>query len=355
MKNNKTSLKERNKTADLLKGLAVIFMIQVHITELFLSPEIYQSTAGKISLFLGGPPAAPVFMAVMGYFLFLSRKSWIENIERGIKLFIGGILLNIGLNFHLLIKIYNGDFDINPWQYVFGADILTLAGLSIITLAVLKKIFHSNLIPYVIGSFLVLILSHSLREISYSPDSVLNYIQAFFYGTMEWSYFPFIPWFIYPLAGFIFAIISKEYSHLLKNKILLPVVVFSGLIVLYTFEFSFDISGDLQLYYHHNEIFVLWVFAFLIVWTFCLNYLLEKTGKNILPEYIEWLGKNVTSAYVFQWLIIGNIATSIYKTQSLLYSIYWFVGIMIIVSLLIYLYTEYFPEKLKFYLKLFSF
>ncbi|MEI7897648.1 MAG: heparan-alpha-glucosaminide N-acetyltransferase domain-containing protein [bacterium] len=58
-----------NGTADLLKGIAVLFMIQVHIMEQFASPDTCNSLIGKISMFLGGPPCAPVFLAVMGYFL----------------------------------------------------------------------------------------------------------------------------------------------------------------------------------------------------------------------------------------------------------------------------------------------
>jgi len=41
-------------------------MVQVHIMELFARQDIFEDTVGKISLFFGGPPAAPVFMAVMG-------------------------------------------------------------------------------------------------------------------------------------------------------------------------------------------------------------------------------------------------------------------------------------------------
>jgi len=56
----------RNQTADLLKGFAVIFMIQVHVIEQFATQTLYDSLWGKISLFLGGPFCAPVFLAVMG-------------------------------------------------------------------------------------------------------------------------------------------------------------------------------------------------------------------------------------------------------------------------------------------------
>ncbi|OGU74792.1 MAG: hypothetical protein A2V93_00855 [Ignavibacteria bacterium RBG_16_34_14] len=338
--------KERNRTADLAKGLAIVFMVQVHVIELFAEQEIFKSAVGKISLFVGGPSCAPVFMAVMGYFVYLSKKSWAENSKRGLTLIIGGLILNIGLNLHLLIRIYNGELDINPWHYVFGADILPLAGLSVIALAFLKKIFNKNLIPYIVAIPLILFLSHLLPDLSNNPESPLTYIQAFFYGRVEWSYFPFFPWFIYPLAGFIFSIISKEYSYFLNSKLKITVIIISGIIILFTLEYGLNISHDLQSYYHHNEVFVLWVFAFLVIWIFCLNFLLQKAGNNILWKYLTWLGKNVTAVYVFQWLVIGNIATSVYKTQSLIHSVIWFIGIMSVVSIFVYLYDKYLAEKL---------
>jgi len=316
--------------------------------ELFARQDIFEDTVGKISLFFGGPPAAPVFMAVMGYFVYLSRRSCTENFQRGLKLIIGGLILNVGLNLHLLIAIYSGEFDINPWHYVFGADILPLAGLSIIALASLKKIFNKNIIPYIVIIPLILFLSQWLPDISNDTESALTYLQAFFYGRIEWSYFPFFPWFIYPLVGFIFSIILKEHPHLLKNNLKIVVVFVSSIVILFTIEFASNFSHELQSYYHHNEIFALWVLAFLATWIFYLNYLLQKTGNNISWKYLCWLGKNVTSAYIFQWLVIGNIATSVYKTQSLKNSIFWFIGIMIVVSLFVYLYKKYFSEKLSF-------
>lgn len=58
----------RNCAADLLKGTAVVLMIQVHIVELFAQPSVLENWIGRASLFLGGPPVAPVLIAVMGYF-----------------------------------------------------------------------------------------------------------------------------------------------------------------------------------------------------------------------------------------------------------------------------------------------
>ena len=64
----------RTQTADLLKGIAVILMIQVHIIELFANHTIFNSDYGKLLLFLGGPLVAPIFSILFGYFIASSKK-----------------------------------------------------------------------------------------------------------------------------------------------------------------------------------------------------------------------------------------------------------------------------------------
>lgn len=90
---------------DLLKGFAVFLIVPVHIMETFIDYPGRDGLLGKSLLLLGGPIAVPVFMMVMGYFVARSKRSSMQNIYRGIKIFILGFLLNIGLNYNLLLKI----------------------------------------------------------------------------------------------------------------------------------------------------------------------------------------------------------------------------------------------------------
>ena len=108
----------RSLTPDILKGIAVILMIQVHITEQFACADIYESFLGKISLFLGGPLVAPVFLAVMGYFTIASNKTTFQMIVRGLGIIGIGLLLNLCLNASLLFKIYSDEFQINPLNFI---------------------------------------------------------------------------------------------------------------------------------------------------------------------------------------------------------------------------------------------
>lgn len=327
---------------DFLKGVAVALMVQVHLMELFALPEIQQSMAGKISLFLGGPAAAPLFMVVMGYFQARSEKPLSRRIWLGLKLILWGFLLNIGLNAHLLLKIANGTFELNPLTYLFGVDILFLAGLSVIIIAIIWHLFADKLLIWAI----MLVLAASINPwipVYSGTMSWIKYIEAYFWGYHSWSYFPLFPWLSYPLAGYLFGLLCKtSVFKLLIEKYLLQVLLIIAVPLLLFFTFGFRVASNLPVYYHHNEWFVMWTISFLVALTILSQYIMKFTGNNLLIRYVRWMGRNVTAFYVIQWLIIGNVATAVFQTMQWTGLLLWFSIVMFSTALMVFLW-----EKLK--------
>ena len=332
---------ERKSTPDLLKGIAVILMVQVHLMELFAMPGLYFSTIGKISLFLGGPPAAPVFMAVMGYFLAFSGKSTGSMVVRGFKLIFWGLLLNIGMNLHLIFDYFTGQLLVNPLEYLFGVDILFLAGLSIISIGLLRPLFRKN--AYLWGGLaLTVALLTPLFGNYYYEKPVFNYLAAYIGGDFRWSYFPLFPWLAYPLAGYCFSLVEKNLlDHLLPNKRLATWLLFSGVVILFTISTAADLTHQLPLYYHHGLLFFLWAILFTAFWSGLFMLINNRFPQNKVIHYFRWTGKNVTRFYVFQWLMIGNLGTYLYKSQNLWQTGIWFAFIMVVTSLLVYFWSKY--------------
>lgn len=331
---------KRNSLADLMKGLAVLLMVQVHIMELFARQEVYDSLAGKVSLFLGGPFAAPVFLAVMGYFLAVSGRSFAEMLWRGTELILLGILLNVGLNFHLLLKIYNGVILDDPWQYIFGADILFIAGFSIIFISILKIKLKAGMLP-ILGLMLAVAALPLVIPENIGERDFWTYLLSFFYLKTEWSYFPVIPWFSYALLGFAFRQFQKDYTgHYegLRSRAPFILLVVSLALALTSF-YPVRIITHLPSYYHHNILTFLWISLFILFLMIILDIMEKEWGRNWFFAYLKWLGKEVTVMYVFQWLIIGNLATWLYKSQHPIWLVLWFAGILALSSLLTYLYT----------------
>lgn len=330
---------------DILKGIAVLFMIQVHITELFATPQIYNSLYGKISLFLGGPPAAPVFMAVMGYFMGATRKSPAQTAVRGIKLFMGGILLNIGLNSNLIIRNLsgNGFSDVNIFRFILGVDILLLAGISFLLYSAVRKLFGSRYYLYFTAAVLIVFVSEFTPSEISSDYSAANFIIAMFGGNFNWNYFPFFPWAAYPLLGIgVFHLLRDE--RIIKQLTERNMNILAGVsaaAVIITFQYGLNVSSELNKYYHHGLIFFGWTLLFLIAYTRLFLLITRYTSETSVMTFIRWTGKNVTSFYVFQWLLIGNLGTEVLKSQGHPYLFAWFGGILITVSMLVILHEEF--------------
>ena len=320
---------KRYPLPDLLKGFAVFLIIPVHILEKFIDYPGRESLFGKTLLLLGGPVAVPVFMMVMGYFVALSKKSTLQNVGRGVFIFFAGLLLNIGLNFHLLLKIGLKGWKLDPLQAIFSIDIFYLAGLSIIILSILKSIGKGQ---QLITLLLILFVSTTVAYF----NSILmitdrNYILPFLGGEYSWSYFPLFPWLTYPLIGFLFQkreAILRAYAEkyrLVSISILL--VVFA--LVARFYQFGITTTLDLSAYYHHDFLFILWTIGVDIIWIYTVWFVV-KNFKDAPPMvFLRWLGKNITMFYIIQWIIIGNIATAIYQTQELSRFGFWFGSIFL--------------------------
>lgn len=329
-------MQKRLAIPDFLKGLAVVFMIQVHVMELLVRPEETAGLAGKISLFLGGPLAAPLFMIVMGYFLARRKRSARQLVKRAVVLILTGLALNIGLNMSLFIALYNGQFPwIEPMEYLFGADILFLAGLSIWLIIPLRNL--KGALGFVIGALVVLVLHQLL------PAQPLMggwaYLQAFLYGSVEWSYFPLIPWLAYVFAGMAFARLEPHLQAYYKRPprwlLYLMLAIIVGLIM--SWPWAARITQHLPDYYHHGTRFYFWTLLFLSVVGYGIWGLYRATSPNTFLQLTEWLGRNVTMAYVVQWLLIGNVATAWYQSFSLLQGVIWFLAVLLLTLLALWM------------------
>jgi uncharacterized membrane protein len=330
----------RQTTADLAKGIAVLLMIQVHLMEVFAHPSIYSGPVGRVSLFLGGPPVAPVYMAILGYFVAKSRRSMPTLLVRGASLLAVAFLLNIGLNAHILWKIHSSNLDLNPLRFIFGSDILFLAGFSVLVLVLIRNFIRKFAYSAILLALLVVIATPYVNKVVLT-DGGAKYILAFVAGDYSWSYFPIFPWLAYPLIGFGFASLQPHIVEAVSSKAIKGVLL--GILIvglLATHKYAVDISADLDMYYHHGLLFFLWVLAFLLAWIMILDVLGHRFQVHPVGLYMRWLGRNILIIYVIQWLLIGNIGTSIYRTQSLIQLRLWFVCILILTSVATISYLE---------------
>ncbi|MEI7500612.1 MAG: heparan-alpha-glucosaminide N-acetyltransferase domain-containing protein [Bacteroidota bacterium] len=338
---------KRDGTADLLKGLAVLFMIQVHIMEQFATNDTFNSVIGKISMFLGGPFCAPVFLAVMGYFLAVSAKPLIYFLKRGALLFLGGILLNTARSANLLVQIAQGEISLDPWFFILGADIFTLAGLSLVLIGIVRMIYKEKTLLYILTALVVAAISPFLNQ-DRLDGIIPAQIIAFFWGTQEWSYFPLFPWFAYVLSGYAFRLFLKRNPIAckidIKNQYIYFIPLMIGVII--TMPYAAAIAHNLNGpggYYHHGILFFGWVLLFMVSYLILVKLVDISYGNYLVARGLKWIGQKVTSLYVIQWLIIGNLAPWLFKSQNLFQFLAWFVMVTL-VTLPLGLFVEKIPK-----------
>ena len=274
-----------------------------------------------------------MFLLFLGYFIASSQKTAKQLIIRGTKIIFLGLALNVALNLNLFIVVGKGEYPhINTFQYIFGVDILLHAGLSIIIIALSRKLIDKHIVVPLLLALSAALLGNLSSEISPgSEHKPLLYLSSFIYGDSWWSYFPLFPWLSYSFAGIaLYKVMQRfdfSYFSKLKSKIVIGVLFI--LFLIFTIQYAISVASELQSYYHHGIVFFCWTMVFLTFYGLLADALEKVAGNSIYFRYLKWLGKNITVIYTIQWIIIGNTATEIYKSVD---SPGWLVAAFILVS-----------------------
>lgn len=301
-------IKERNKAFDFIRGLAVFFMVIVHVLGTYSSYDVQGSLFGEIIDFLGGPPAAPVFMFSMGVFYILSSKSnnLKDGVIRGLKLLLLGYLLSfLRSDLLVLLDVNSAQIDyLNPnglfalWE----VDILPFAGWAYILMSLIKNYFKKP-IWWLIIAVVIMLVSPVLWGIS-SNVKIIDWIFNYLWGAGEDVCFPIFGWLFYPLIGMIFGVCMKACSDieaLFKSffKLGLALLFVGSVITVTNFEFHI---GD---YFRSGPGSIIWIIGFVFVWLWVSNKIINNIKENKFFNIIYYWGKKTTSIYFIHWILIS--------------------------------------------------
>ena len=323
----------RQTEADFAKAVCLIGMVFVHVFEeiplYFINGSLEESTTAYVLVIvLDAIFGAATFMFCMGFGVTFTKKAEDPSylIRRGIKLLICGYIFNI---VRLVIPEIIRDLSRHETETLLTdllsmfmlLDIFQFAGLALLLLGLLKKwrlsdrsIVFTALGMSIAGSFVRdFPIADMLGIEKPVPAIVTTLTTGLFAGsvfgfdpTLESSPFPLLNWFIFVVAGYLFA---KMLRHCENKKRFYTIASCSGgaLVILYMLIAIPNrigmMSGNINQYYHlTTPEALLCIIASISV--FGMYYGLS----NILPKAVSKaagvISHNLTYTYVIHWVLI---------------------------------------------------
>ncbi|WP_051336310.1 heparan-alpha-glucosaminide N-acetyltransferase domain-containing protein [Aquimarina latercula] len=299
---------------DFGRGFSVIAMIMVHTLWIHARQDVQSDTfLGHFIHFVGR--GTPVFLITMGVSFMISRNQDIKSaVKRGITILGVAYLMNflkflapilIGLMPDSFIAAYEWEIPLNLEEYTYlllTGDILQLAGISLIVLALIRAYLKNKFI--LLGlAVLIAFISPELRGFQ-SEIFGLNYITQLLWSDGYWVYFPVFPWISFILLGMFFGkwYVEKGYD---QNELFKRMCIVGLLFIAVGAPLVFMNEA-----YHFNDFFHLGPggVIYLAGWNFTVlsifHWILSKTKDNFLYKTFYYCSKHVTSLYVIQWVLI---------------------------------------------------
>ncbi len=320
----------RVNTFDLARGLAVIFMIMIHVLNFYGTPEVQTGTFGTTLQTLVDWPSASVFVFIMGILIpFSGKNSLSVGLYRAIKLFALGYLLNLTrstIPMWLSIKMgwvsYEDLGGYTPTTEFFVGDIFQFAGLTY-AVCTLLRYYISDVRLWLFAAASVIFLSPMVWDISTDWGPSNEFFKLIWGGQNQGAVFPLFPWLAYCIGGMVLGQWFKESDN---HPQFFKQTIFVGLILIATGSAMIYSNPEFHAPHHlrGGPGLITTITGFVLVWLCFCRQLVERIKPNRAFELFYLWGKNVTAIYIIHWLIIGwghmLVGSQMLNTSSTLFS-----------------------------------
>jgi hypothetical protein len=231
--------KSRFVYIDLLRGWAVIVMIEVHVFNAFLIPAIKEEAWFKVLNFINGL-VAPSFLFIAGYsFVLIAQRKWNDYLTMSPVFWkqLGRIfqVLAVGYALHLPFFSFNKLLSLTweEWGVFWKIDVLHAIAVSLLTLLGLVLVTRTPKKYFVSVSILAALfifgspamydrnLDHLL------PEPVSNYFTA-----AHRSQFPLFPWMGFVLCGGLISQLLVWWKETIEEKKIFTRFFAAGIILI---------------------------------------------------------------------------------------------------------------------------
>jgi uncharacterized membrane protein len=303
--------KVRYISADLLRGLVIIIMIEVHVFNAFLQPELRQTSWFSILNFINGL-VAPTFLFLSGFAFQVSSGSKLEEMRKLGKAFwkkIGRIFQIIIIGYALHLPYYSLFKTINkatPGQLAgfFAVDVLQSIGFGLLFLFLTRLLIKSDK-TYNYFLFASLVLVTLISPIIWTIDfnDFVHPLIGNYFNRLHGSLFPVFPWLNFLLAGAVFAKYFIEARERNEEEKFIRIITIAGIIALllghlfYSGLFPKHLTSIIP-----NPIFFLERLGY-IIFLFSLCWLADKK-YNLKPRFILDASRESLLVYWLHLIII---------------------------------------------------
>ncbi len=303
--------RERVRAFDLAAGLAVLFMILVHVLWHWGSPDTWTTPIGEAISYAAGPTAAPVFAFLMGASLGAARQARASTlVTRGLWLLFLGYVLNFlrgvipgSLGTALGVVTPEQIAPYTPWWLATTVDLHHVVGLSLVAIALLRTRTQPNAWWLVLGGVLVLAAPWLRTIVVGTPllDAPLTPIL----GSAPNVYYALVPWLVYPLAGAVFGLAiarTTDRTRLFRRGAVVGIglLLVGGALILLTHP-----GFDVYTYWRQPPAFPVAIMGVILVWLALCDAVTRLDAIDRRLTIVYGWSQRAIAMYFTHWVLVG--------------------------------------------------
>ncbi|MHB1921593.1 MAG: hypothetical protein ACYCOO_05090, partial [Chitinophagaceae bacterium] len=183
-------------------------------------------------------------------------------------------------------------------QLLFLGDILQLAALSLILLALIRRLPFYPLWALALAAWIL--WEAPAFSTLHSSNPILNYPLDLLFGNGPQVFFPVFPWAAYPLTGLALGYGLQHIPNIFQRmgKWGLGLILVAG--VLGFFEPGFFGRNI----YRTTPAGTLYHLGIVLIWLFLVHRVVEVVPENSFFDLLTYLSRHITRIYFIQWVLV---------------------------------------------------
>lgn len=308
--------KERLTFIDVMRGIAVLWMVETHVIDVVLANHYKAGAFYTILNISNGMVAVSfLFCAGAGFWLASMKKLneyrsfkeplWVYLRRLGLILLIAYWLHFPSLSLEKFYKLTS-----ESWISFFQIDILqTIVFSSVLALIIVFLVPNFKILPYI---FLILCLFFGFfAPIVLSWDAMASlppYIGTLF-ARYPVSKFPLFPWSGYFFGGAALTALFMKYENKKKLGVLLFIIFFTLMFILFFTRDLTNYTDSSKEWWISNPAHFIFRLS-CAIWVFSFLYLIENTYRNnFVGRSLCIFGQESLFIYTFHLLVVyGSVA-----------------------------------------------